>query len=266
MARRGRQPRSSTCRCTPRGSTRSRSSSRSSSARSSSPADFADLDALAERLVAFRGPLQRDRHTRSTGRFTTANLTADARPDRDPPDPRIRRWPPDTGRKMISDDGTAAIDQEPASPPASTPSPRAHWPQLAGVDGPLPRPASPTSTARLDDGAVVKLCRLRYGGSAQPTGASRSTGPATTTTKTPTCPPAPQWAAAEQALDCACNLYLDAIITAARPNTDELTIMPTSRFAPQCVGPRCGAPARPAAPGRSCGPGHVVMALAGGEV
>jgi len=38
---------------TPRGSTRSRSSSRSSGAKVVKPADFADLDALADRLRRF---------------------------------------------------------------------------------------------------------------------------------------------------------------------------------------------------------------------
>ena len=59
----------------------------------------------------------------------------------------------------------------------------------------------------LADGATVKLCRLRYTGSAH-SGASRSTAPATTTTKNPILPTGLPVGTCEDALDTACGLYL----------------------------------------------------------
>ena len=66
---------------------------------------------------------------------------------------------------------------------------RERWPQLSRDHSALPRPGSPTSTApgRRRHPAAVPAALRRIG---PQTGASRSTGPATTTTRTRSCPPA----------------------------------------------------------------------------
>ena len=83
---------------------------------------------------------------------------------------------------------------------------RQRWPQLSQI-----RMRYRAGFAYIDgvlaDGEVLRLCRLRYAGSAR-TGASRSTEPATTTTKTRSCPPDFMGGSPEDALDTACGLYL----------------------------------------------------------
>ena len=65
---------------------------------------------------------------------------------------------------------------------------RIRWPELAGVDLRF-RANFAYLEWRYADGTAIKLCRLRYGGSAH-SAASPSTAPATTTTKTPSSRPA----------------------------------------------------------------------------
>jgi hypothetical protein len=88
---------------------------------------------------------------------------------------------------------------------------RAHWPQLAGIDVRF-RANFVYIDGRARDGTVVKLCRLRYGGSAHHWGFAiyRASHDDYEDTYLPTGAPV---GTAEQALDCACNLYLDTIIT-----------------------------------------------------
>jgi hypothetical protein len=70
---------------------------------------------------------------------------------------------------------------------------RTHWPQLAGVKVRYCGTFAYVS-GQLNDGEVLPLCRLRYGGSAARWGL-RSTWPAGTATRTPSyqtaTPPAP---------------------------------------------------------------------------
>ena len=78
------------------------------------------------------------------------------------------------------------------------------------------------------DGVLADGTTCRYAGCATPaqptSGASRSTWPATTATKTPSYPTAPA-GTAEEALDCACGLYLND--PTAWPTPDELTARTT---------------------------------------
>jgi hypothetical protein len=104
----------------------------------------------------------------------------------------------------------------PAAPPTSTRTSlqqrlsgraRERWPQLAGIDASF-RGSFAYITGQLPDGGTLKLMRLRYGGSATRWGfaiymASKdgyepSILPTGDFTGTP-----------EDALDCACGLYLD---------------------------------------------------------
>ncbi len=66
---------------------------------------------------------------------------------------------------------------------------RKHWPQLASVQVRF-RGTFAYVSGQLQDGEVLPLCRLRYGGSAARWGFAIYLG------------------APEEALDCACDLYL----------------------------------------------------------
>jgi hypothetical protein len=84
---------------------------------------------------------------------------------------------------------------------------RTHWPQLAGVNVRY-RGTFAYISGQLHDGAVLPLCRLRYGGSATRWGfavylASKD-GYEDSVLPTGGFAGAPQ-----DALDCACDLYLD---------------------------------------------------------
>jgi hypothetical protein len=96
---------------------------------------------------------------------------------------------------LVSDTPIRHHHLMPAAPPASTKtslqqrlSARARWPQLANVDVRF-RGAFAYVSAQLPDSDPLPLMRLRYGGSAA-RWASRSTAPATRTTKIPTYPTA----------------------------------------------------------------------------
>ena len=92
---------------------------------------------------------------------------------------------------------------------------RAHWPQLAGIDIRF-RANFAYIDGRDGDGTVLKLCRLRYGGSAHLWGFAiyRASHDDYEDSYLPTGTPV---GTAEEALDCACSLYLDVLI--APPDT-----------------------------------------------
>ena len=102
------------------------------------------------------------------------------------------------------------------APPASTKTSltqrlnhhaRARWPQLAGVEVRF-RSNFAYIDGRDADGTVFKLCRLRYGGSAHTWGFAiyRASHDDYEDTLLPTGMLA---GSAEEALDCACGLYLN---------------------------------------------------------
>ena len=115
---------------------------------------------------------------------------------------------------MAADEGTPAIDQGQPHRPPQHPA-RTHWPQLAGIDVRF-RANFAYIDGRAGDGTVLKLCRLRYGGSAHLWGFAiyRASHDDYEDSYLPTGTPV---GTAEEALDCACNLYLDGII--APPDT-----------------------------------------------
>ena len=84
---------------------------------------------------------------------------------------------------------------------------RTHWPTLAGVDLRF-RANFVYVDGRDTDGTVIKLCRLRYGGSAHLWGFAiyRASHDDYQDSYLPTGAPV---GAAEEALDCACMLYLN---------------------------------------------------------
>jgi hypothetical protein len=102
-----------------------------------------------------------------------------------------------------------------ASPPQSTKSSlaqrldahaRAHWPQLAAVQVRF-RGQFAYLDGQLPDGEVLPLCRLRYGGSASTWGFAlylASSG----RYQDQVLPTGSFAGSAEDALDCACGLYL----------------------------------------------------------
>ena len=102
------------------------------------------------------------------------------------------------------------------APPASTKSSltqrlnahaRARWPELAGVAVRF-RTNFAYVDGRSPDGEVIKLCRLRYGGSASTWGFAiyRASHDDYETSFLPSGMTA---GSAEEALDCACGLYLN---------------------------------------------------------
>ena len=99
------------------------------------------------------------------------------------------------------------LDQDLPGPAADRPGPRT----LAAdspAEHPPPRPASPTSTADLPDGTTLKLCRLRYAGSANSWGFAiyRASHDDYEDSFLPTGLPV---GTPEEALDTACGLYLN---------------------------------------------------------
>jgi hypothetical protein len=102
-----------------------------------------------------------------------------------------------------------------AAPPASTKTSlgqrltahaRAHWPQLSRVDVRF-RANFAYVDGRLDDGEVLRLCRLRYGGSASRWGFAIYR--ASHDDYEDNFLPSGQMAGSpEEALDCACALYI----------------------------------------------------------
>jgi hypothetical protein len=95
---------------------------------------------------------------------------------------------------------------------------RVHWPQLAGIEVRFR-----TNFAYIDgrhvDGTVLKLCRLRYGGSAHLWGFAiyRASHDDYEDSYLPT---GTALGTVEQALDCACNLYLDPFIASSDTPTN----------------------------------------------
>ena len=96
--------------------------------------------------------------------------------------------------------------------------PRRRWPSLAGIDRRF-RANFAYVDGREHDGTVLKLCRLRYGGSAHLWGFAiyRASHNDYEDSYLPTGTPL---GTAEQALDCACSLYLDPITTSADAPTN----------------------------------------------
>jgi hypothetical protein len=102
------------------------------------------------------------------------------------------------------------------APPASTKASvtqrlkshaRARWPDLTGVDVRF-RAYFAYVDGRRSDGSVVKLCRLPYGGSAHTWGFAMHR--ASHDDDEDSCLPSGMRAgSAEEALDCACGLYLN---------------------------------------------------------
>jgi hypothetical protein len=88
---------------------------------------------------------------------------------------------------------------------------RAHWPSLAGIEVRF-RANFAYVDGRERDGAVLKLCRLRYSGSAHLWGFAiyRASHDDYEDSYLPTGTPV---GTAEEALDCACSLYLDPFNT-----------------------------------------------------
>lgn len=93
---------------------------------------------------------------------------------------------------------------------------RARWPELAGVDLRF-RSNFAYIDGRFPDGAAIKLCRLRYGGSAHLWGFAiyRASHDDYKDSFLPTGTPI---GTAEEALDCACGLYLN-VPSPRPPNT-----------------------------------------------
>jgi hypothetical protein len=88
---------------------------------------------------------------------------------------------------------------------------RDRWPSLAGIEIRY-RANFAYVDGRERDGTVLKLCRLRYGGSAHLWGFAiyRASHDDYQDSYLPTGTPL---GTAEEALDCACNLYLDPLTT-----------------------------------------------------
>jgi hypothetical protein len=118
-----------------------------------------------------------------------------------------------------------------ASPPASTKTSlgqrlreraRTRWPQLTSVDVRF-RGQFAYVTGRLPDDETLPLCRLRYGGSASSWGFAVYR--ASHDDYQDSILPSGQFAGTpEQALDCACGLYLgDPTAWLAEPGTDTPT-------------------------------------------
>lgn len=84
---------------------------------------------------------------------------------------------------------------------------RARWPSLGGIDVRF-RADFAYIDGREHDGTILKLCRLRYGGSAHLWGFAiyRASHDDYEDSYLPTSTPL---GTAEDALDCACSLYLD---------------------------------------------------------
>jgi hypothetical protein len=126
------------------------------------PADFADLDALAWRLIDFE-PRYNAAAAPFDWRFTRADLTD-----------LLRRIDAHRDRQMPAlAAGTGKIGAV-ATPPASTKTSlgqrvsshaRSRWPALAGVQVRF-RGQFAYIDGRLPDGEILRLCRLRYAGSA----------------------------------------------------------------------------------------------------
>ncbi len=88
---------------------------------------------------------------------------------------------------------------------------RTHWPSLAGINIRF-RANFAYIDGRCRDGTVLKLCRLRYGGSAHRWGFAmyRASHDDYEDSFLPT---GTRVGTAEDALDCACGLYLDPLNT-----------------------------------------------------
>lgn len=88
---------------------------------------------------------------------------------------------------------------------------RDRWPSLASIDVRF-RANFAYLDGRESDGTVLKLCRLRYGGSAHLWGFAiyRASHDDYQDSYLPTGTPL---GTAEEALDCACNLYLNPLTT-----------------------------------------------------
>lgn len=91
---------------------------------------------------------------------------------------------------------------------------RVHWPELAGVDLRF-RANFAYVDGRDPDGTAIKLCRLRYGGSANLWGFAiyRASHDDYEDSYLPTGAPV---GTAEEALDCACMLYLNRPLLRSR--------------------------------------------------
>jgi hypothetical protein len=96
---------------------------------------------------------------------------------------------------------------------------RDRWPQLAGIDVRF-RANFAYVDGRDGDGTVLKLCRLRYGGSAHLWGFAihRASHDDYDDSYLPTGRPL---GTAEDAFDCACNLYLDPLNSSPDTSTGE---------------------------------------------
>ena len=189
------------------------------------PADFADLDALADRLCRFE-----DRYNETARPVRLAvhhrrphgHARAGRHPDRTP---STRSPPDDRAAKMAADEGAAASRPRPASPPASTatPEPTGH---SSPASMSASEPTSPTSTA-VPATAPSSSCAGSATAAPPTSGASPSTGPATTTTRTPTSPPAPP-SAPPKKHSTAPATSTSTPVTDAAGYTDELTRGTTS--------------------------------------
>ena len=180
------------------------------------PADFADLAALADRLCRFE-----DRYNETAApfdwRFTTDDLTAMLE--------RIdNRTEPEAALAACQEAAKIAADE---GPPESTKAnltarlnsyARNRWPSLAGIDVRF-RTNFAYVDGRTRDGTVLKLCRLRYGGSAHLWGFAiyRASHDDDEDSYLPTGTPL---GTVEDALDCACNLYLEPLNTSTDTPTN----------------------------------------------
>ena len=182
------------------------------------PADFADLDALAAAADRVRTPLQRHRHTVRLAlhpRRPRRSVPPSSTPIEHAHDPSA------AGRRL----NTARMSRcpprrhppKPASASGLNARARDRWPaldrvsvrfrgQFAYIDGHLP------------DGEVMPLCRLRYGGSASSWGFAiyRASHDDYQDNFLPNGHTA---GSPEEALDCACGLYLNDPTAWRHPDT-----------------------------------------------
>ena len=147
-----------------------------------------------------------------------------------------------------------------ASPPASTKTSlgqrlreraRQRWPQLAGIDVRF-RGQFAYVTGKLPDGSELPLCRLRYGGYASTWGFAiyRASHDDYQDSFLPSGQPA---GTPEEALDCACGLYLgDPTAWLTPPGTDTPTDLQAGALAAATrCGPRRGGTRRVADSGQA---------------
>ena len=173
------------------------------------PADFADLATLWRIVSAASRTATTQTAQPFDWRFTRSDLTTMLhRVDTERSNPRRRSPPEHSGSARLGSHESAVRSRPKHSLTVRlNEHARNHWPALAGVDVRF-RPTSPTST---DAAPTARSSNSAGCATAAPptTGASPSTEPATTTTKTHTCPTGTPVGTPEQALDCACTLYVD---------------------------------------------------------